>query len=97
MAAAFPNSTFVGFDYHEASIVRARELAREEGVNGNTSYAVAGAKDFPGRGYDLVCAFDCLHVLRRLDAHLLPGLARPGGRARLGRPGRRGAPALGRH
>jgi SAM-dependent methyltransferase len=61
MAAAFPNSTFVGFDYHEASIVRAQELAREEGVDGNTSFAVAGAKDFPGRGYDLVCAFDCLH------------------------------------
>jgi SAM-dependent methyltransferase len=61
MAGAFPNSTFVGFDYHEGSISRARELAREEGVEGNTSFAVAGAKDFPGRGYDLVCAFDCLH------------------------------------
>ena len=22
---------------------------------------MAGAKDYPGRGYDLVCMFDCLH------------------------------------
>ena len=31
MAQAFPNSRFIGFDYHEASIVRAREAAREAG------------------------------------------------------------------
>ena len=24
-------------------------------------FAVAAAKDFPGKGYDLVCVFDCLH------------------------------------
>jgi SAM-dependent methyltransferase len=79
MAQAFPQSTFTGFDYHEASIERARELARDAGVEANTTFAVAGAKDYPGRGYDLVCAFDCLHdmgdpagaaahVLETLDA-----------------------------
>ena len=36
-------------------------------------------------------------VLRRLDARLHARLARPGGRPRARRPGRRGAPARGRH
>src|SRR5579863_1083875 len=34
MAQAFPNSTFVGSDYHEGSIEIARERAREAGVAG---------------------------------------------------------------
>ena len=61
MAEAFPNSEFFGFDYHEPSIVRAREAASEAGVSDRTSFAVASAKDYPGSGYDLVCVFDCLH------------------------------------
>jgi SAM-dependent methyltransferase len=61
MAEAFPNSEFIGFDYHEASIERAREAAVDEGLGGRVSFAVASAKDFPGEGYDLVCVFDCLH------------------------------------
>src|SRR5712675_277335 len=32
LAKAFPKSQFSGFDYHEPSLVRARELAHEEGV-----------------------------------------------------------------
>lgn len=61
MAAAFPNSEFFGFDYHDASIERAREASQEAGVDGHTTFEVASAKDYPGRGYDLVCVFDCLH------------------------------------
>lgn len=61
MAAAFPNSEFVGFDYHEASIERAREAAREAGADQRLTFEVASAKDYPGSGYDLVCVFDCLH------------------------------------
>jgi SAM-dependent methyltransferase len=61
MAGAFPNSTVHGFDYHESSIERARRIAAAENVTGNTEFAVASAKDFPGEGYDLVCFFDCLH------------------------------------
>jgi SAM-dependent methyltransferase len=79
MADAFPNSEFVGFDYHEASIERARRTASDAGVSARTSFAVASAKDYPGEGYDLVCVFDCLHdmgdpvgasahVLETLDA-----------------------------
>jgi SAM-dependent methyltransferase len=60
MAKAFPRSTFVGFDYHGASIERARERARSAGVADRVSFEVAAAKDFPG-SYDLVAFFDCLH------------------------------------
>jgi 2-polyprenyl-3-methyl-5-hydroxy-6-metoxy-1,4-benzoquinol methylase len=61
MAEAFPNSQFVGFDYHEASIERAEEAAEQAGVGDRISFEVAAAKDYPGSGYDLVCVFDCLH------------------------------------
>jgi SAM-dependent methyltransferase len=61
MAQAFPNSTFVGFDYHDASIATARKAAAEAGVADRVSFEVAPAQAYPGRGYDLVCFFDCLH------------------------------------
>jgi ubiquinone/menaquinone biosynthesis C-methylase UbiE len=60
MAEAFPNSTFIGFDYHEDSIRCARETAKKEGIT-NVRFEVATAKDYPGSGYDLVTFFDCLH------------------------------------
>jgi SAM-dependent methyltransferase len=61
MAKAFPNSRFVGFDYHQASIERARAAAAEAGVADRVRFEVAAAKDFPGRDLDLVCIFDALH------------------------------------
>ncbi len=61
MAQAFPNSTFFGFDYHEPSIQRARAAAASAGAAANTRFEVAKAKAFPGRDYDLVTCFDCLH------------------------------------
>jgi SAM-dependent methyltransferase len=61
MARAYPKSTFVGFDYHDGSIARARELAREEGLGDRVRFDVARADAYPGDGYDLVCHFDCLH------------------------------------
>jgi SAM-dependent methyltransferase len=61
MAEAFPNSRFYGFDYHQASIDRAREAAEEAGVGDRIEFEVASAKDYPGHNYDLVCVFDCLH------------------------------------
>ncbi|MEE2034404.1 methyltransferase domain-containing protein [Rhodococcus chondri] len=60
IAQAFPESTVHGFDYHDASIERARELAAAQGV-GNADFAVASASDYPGHGYDLICYFDSLH------------------------------------
>ena len=61
MAAAYPRSTFVGFDYHEPSIQRAREAARRQGVADRVRFEVATASAFAGRDYDLVAVFDCLH------------------------------------
>ena len=61
MAEAFPRSEFIGFDYHEDSLARAREAAEEAGVVDRVSFQVASAKDFPGEGYDFVAVFDCLH------------------------------------
>jgi 2-polyprenyl-3-methyl-5-hydroxy-6-metoxy-1,4-benzoquinol methylase len=61
MAQAFPNSEFVGFDYHDKSIEKARERAKAAGADGNIKFEVAASKEFPGDGYDLVTFFDCLH------------------------------------
>lgn len=61
LAQAYPNSTFVGFDYHEPSIQAARKAAAEAGVADRVSFDVASAKEYPGTGYDLVAFFDCLH------------------------------------
>jgi len=60
MARAFPQSQFTGFDYHAASIERARKTAEEAGVTGNVRFEVASAKTYPGT-YDLVAFFDSLH------------------------------------
>ena len=61
MAKAFPQSEFVGFDYHAGSIDKARDRAKEAGVGDNIRFEVAASKDFPGSDYDLVAFFDCLH------------------------------------
>ena len=60
LAKAFPNSQFSGFDYHEPSLVRARELTHEAGLADRITFQRASAKEFPGT-YDLVAFFDCLH------------------------------------
>ena len=61
MAKAFPKSQFLGFDYHLESIEWAQNDAVSEKVTSNTDFQVATAKAFPGKDYDLVTFFDCLH------------------------------------
>jgi 2-polyprenyl-3-methyl-5-hydroxy-6-metoxy-1,4-benzoquinol methylase len=61
MAKAYPNSTFVGYDYHEKSIQEARRAAEREGVAGRVKFEVASAKSYPGKDFDLVAIFDALH------------------------------------
>jgi ubiquinone/menaquinone biosynthesis C-methylase UbiE len=61
MAEAYPASRLTGSDYHEGSIEQARKRAADAGVSDRVTFAVAGAQDFPGSGYDLVTTFDCLH------------------------------------
>ncbi|CAM5351387.1 class I SAM-dependent methyltransferase [Rhodanobacter lindaniclasticus] len=60
MAQSFPKSSFVGFDYHAPSIDVARERAKAAGVK-NATFEVADATNYPGRDYDLIAFFDCLH------------------------------------
>jgi ubiquinone/menaquinone biosynthesis C-methylase UbiE len=61
MAKAFPNSRFFGFDYHDKSIEAARESAKRNGVADRVTFELSTAKNFPGREYDFVTVFDCLH------------------------------------
>ncbi len=61
MAQAFPNSTFVGSDYHDGSIETARDRAQEAGVAERVSFDTSSAAGYGGTGYDLVTMFDCLH------------------------------------
>jgi SAM-dependent methyltransferase len=61
MAQAWPNSTIVGFDYHQPSIQRAREAAAKAGVAERCRFEVAPASAYQGAGYDLVAIFDALH------------------------------------
>jgi SAM-dependent methyltransferase len=61
MAKAFPNSRFFGFDYHDKSVEAARESASREGVADRVTFDVSKAKEYPGKDYDFVAVFDCLH------------------------------------
>ncbi|HXZ80330.1 MAG TPA: class I SAM-dependent methyltransferase [Terriglobales bacterium] len=61
MAKSFPKSQFFGFDYHDKSIEAACASARREGVADRVKFDVAKAKEYPGKDYDLVAVFDCLH------------------------------------
>jgi SAM-dependent methyltransferase len=61
MAQAFPASKFVGYDNHAGSIEAARMAAATAGLADRVRFEVASAKDYPGRGFDLVACFDCLH------------------------------------
>jgi ubiquinone/menaquinone biosynthesis C-methylase UbiE len=61
MAKAFPKSKFTGFDAHAPSVREATKRARAAGVAKNAKFEVARSNAFPGKGYDLVCFFDCFH------------------------------------
>jgi SAM-dependent methyltransferase len=61
MAQAYPNSRFFGYDFHGPSIDVARKRAAEGGVEGRALFETATAKGYTGRGFDLICFFDCLH------------------------------------
>lgn len=78
MAEAFPNSQFVGFDYHEGSIESARRAAEQLGLTDRVQFDVGTAKEFPGADYDLVAMFDCLHDMGDpvgAAAHVLEALS----------------------
>ena len=61
MAQHFPNSVFVGSDYHPGSIETARRRAQEAGVADRVRFEIEPAAAYGGTEYDLVTMFDCLH------------------------------------
>ena len=61
MAKSYPRSEFVGFDYHDKSVETAKQRAKDAGVGDRIRFEVAKAKDYPGKDYDFVTFFDCLH------------------------------------
>jgi len=48
-------------DYHDKSMAAARESAKRAGVADRVTFEVSKAKNFPGKDYDFVAVFDCLH------------------------------------
>ena len=60
MAKTYPNSTFIGYDYHVQSINVARERAASAGT-GNAQFEVADAVSYRDKSFDLIAFFDCLH------------------------------------
>jgi SAM-dependent methyltransferase len=81
MAKAFPKSRFSGFDYHDKSIEAARQSANRNGIADRVTFEVAKAKEFPGKDYDLVAVFDCLHDMGDpigAAAHVRQSLAKDG-------------------
>jgi SAM-dependent methyltransferase len=60
MATTFPNSQFIGYDYHVDSIRTARERAAAAGAK-NAQFEVADAVSYKGQAFDLIAFFDCLH------------------------------------
>ena len=73
MAQAFPNSNFTGYDFHEPSIEQANVHAKSHGAAGRVQFETAPAKFIPGRDFDLITMFDCLHDMgdpRGCAAHM---------------------------
>lgn len=60
MAEAYPNSHFVGIDFHAPSIEDARRKAHAAGLE-NVEFTVATAQDYAGNDFDFACIFDALH------------------------------------
>jgi SAM-dependent methyltransferase len=60
MAKAFPNSHFIGIDFHQKSIDKAIVRAQEAGIS-NIEFKVATAKSYDDKGFDFMTFFDCLH------------------------------------
>lgn len=80
MAAAYPRSTFVGFDYSPVPIERARALATARGLADRADFQVATTDSYADGPYDLITMFNCLHDLgdpegaaRKIRESLAPG------------------------
>src|SRR5918997_5271 len=74
MARSFPNSRFVGYDFSEEAIARARAEAQEHGTT-NTRFEVKDAAALDEvDSYDLITTFDAIHDQAE-PAKVLRGIA----------------------
>lgn len=81
MAEAYPESHFVGFDFHEPSIEEARRHAEQHGLGDRVRFEVAKAKEIAEDGFDFITMYDCLHDMgdpRGCAAHMRRILAPDG-------------------
>jgi hypothetical protein len=60
MATTYPESEFIGYDYHAPSIDVARERSAAAGAD-NARFEVADAVGYQDNHFDLIAFFDCLH------------------------------------
>ncbi|MBS3961770.1 MAG: methyltransferase domain-containing protein [Sandarakinorhabdus sp.] len=73
MAEAFPNSRFVGYDFHAPSIEQANAHVAVHGLADRVRFQAATAKSIADRDFDLITMFDCLHDMgdpRGCAAHM---------------------------
>ena len=61
MAEAFPESRFVGYDFHAPSIDQANEHAAAHGLADRVRFETVAAKEIAEGDFDLITMFDCLH------------------------------------
>ena len=61
MAEAFPNSSFVGYDFHAPVDRAGKRHARRTAWPAGSRFETAAAKDIAERDFDLITMFDCLH------------------------------------
>ncbi|MHA6781655.1 methyltransferase domain-containing protein [Pseudonocardia saturnea] len=61
MAAAYPRSTFVGYDHHAPSVAWANRAAAQAGLAGRVRFETSPAPCLPEAGFRLVTTFACMH------------------------------------
>lgn len=81
MAEAFPNSHFVGYDFHVPSIEQANAHAAAHGLSDRVRFEATPAKEINEADFDLITMFDCLHDMGdpRGCAEHIRGLLKPDG------------------
>jgi hypothetical protein len=73
MARAFPNSEFIGYDFHAPSISEANAHAAAHDLADRVRFVAAPAKEIADRDFDLITMYDCLHDMgdpRGCAAHM---------------------------
>jgi 2-polyprenyl-3-methyl-5-hydroxy-6-metoxy-1,4-benzoquinol methylase len=73
MAEAYPNSSFIGYDFHAPSIEQANAHAVAHGLADRVRFETTMAKEIVEGDFDLITMFDCLHDMgdpRGCAAHI---------------------------